>query len=520
MLKPTKRPNFSLTFNDIEGIDFNSTVQNDYRAYTPQPFLGGDRQQTTLLFGGLTWRAEKALEGVLRGSGYRAQALPAATRSDLLRGRELADVGQCCPTAFTAGNLANFLIRDAEKRGASNTTRDYAYFTAGSCGSCRFGQYHQTYELALNNIGLDAFRLYFVAQKDPIAAEKEVGVQFSPDFVAKAILAILAADAIQDVEYRLRPFELEPGSVNRAAQTAVDELQDACESFRAPKMAVPLLAWTLLSRNILRVLQRARSRFEAVPVDRFRVKAKVKITGEFYLQTVEGEPNYNIHSWLESEGAEVYPAPVAIWLDYLIRCEQQRWEERNYANGAKRRVLALNLASNALNWRYDQMRRALGGLPHQLPRQSELRSLAAPYYDSRLMGGEGDMLIGKAIWAHTKRKAHMIAELSPYSCMPNTMSLGAMAAVQGNYPDMLHAALEVKGDSKVHALSRCQMILTEAKVQARKEFDLALKASNLTLSEARDKLAKTPHSVMRPLPERGAAGTAANLVLQLGNAHL
>ena len=36
-------------------------------------------------------------------------------------------------------------------------------------------------------------------------------------------------------------------------------------------------------------------------------KPIVKITGEFYLQTVEGDPNYNIHRWLEAEGAEVYP---------------------------------------------------------------------------------------------------------------------------------------------------------------------------------------------------------------------
>ena len=178
-----------------------------------------------------------------------------------------------------------------------------------------------------------------------------------------------------------------------------------------------------------------------------------------------------------------------IWLDYLLRFEAQRWEERSYAKGARRRLLALQLASRALNWRYDQMRRALGGLPHRIPRQRELRALAAPYFDARLSGGEGDMLIGKAIWAHTKRKAHMIAELSPYGCMPNTMSLGAMAAVQGDHPDMLHAALEVKGDSEVHALSRCQMILTEAKARAHEEFDIALKASNLTLDQARERLA-------------------------------
>ena len=494
--------------------------QKDYRAYTPGPFTPEDRAKTTLLFGGLTWRAERALEGVFAGSGYRARALPNATRADLLRGRELADVGQCCPTAFTAGNLANFLLEESKREGAPTVIEDYAYFTAGSCGSCRFGQYHQSYELALNNLGLEAFRLFFIAQQDPAASHGEGGFDISPQLIAKAVLGVLATDVIQDVEYQLRPYELEPGATNRAARESVEDLHDVCEAFRPPSGTFGLAAWSLLSRDILKSLRRAGARFAEVQVDRLRVKPKVKITGEFYLQTVEGDPNYNIHSWLEGEGAEVYPAPIVVWLDYLLRFQSQYWEERAYEKGAAWRLAGFRLASKALLWRYDQMRRAIGGLPHRVPRQEELKAYAAPYFDGRLSGGEGDMLIGKAIWAHTKRKAHMVAELSPYGCMPNTMSLGAMAAVQGKYPDMLFAALEVKGDSEVHALSRCQMILTEAKVRAAEEFDRALSATGLTPEQARDKLARSKRSVVAALPERGAAGTAANLVLQLGGAHL
>ena len=107
----------------------------------------------------------------------------------------------------------------------------------------------------------------------------------------------------------------------------------------------------------------------------------------------------------------------------------------------------------------------------QLPDQYELRRLAAPYFHHRLSGGEGDMLVGKALWAHLNKKAHMICELSPYACMPNTMSIGAMAGVIGNHPDLLYAPLEVKGDAEVHALSRCQMILTEAKKRAKSEYE-------------------------------------------------
>jgi predicted nucleotide-binding protein (sugar kinase/HSP70/actin superfamily) len=59
-----------------------------------------------------------------------------------------------------------------------------------------------------------------------------------------------------------------------------------------------------------------------------RAKAKVKITGEFWLQTHEGDGNYNIKRWLESEGAEVIPPPVAVWLDYLMHPDVRIQEHR------------------------------------------------------------------------------------------------------------------------------------------------------------------------------------------------
>ena len=95
------------------------------------------------------------------------------------------------------------------------------------------------------------------------------------------------------------------------------------------------------------------------------------------------------------------------------------------------------------------------------------------------------MLIGKALYAY-HQKAHMVCELSPYSCMPNTMSVGSMANVIGKYPDLLYAPIEVKGDAEVHAFSRCQMILTEAKKRAQSEFEGVLKKTGLTVEAIRE----------------------------------
>src|SRR4029453_10978912 len=157
-----------------------------YRAYAPKPFTRAERDSVTILFGGLHWRVERILQAVLESGGNKAggapggtkaEVLPVATKEDLLTGRETADIGQCCPTSFTTGNLVNFLKKKSGEIGAEEVNKKYVYLTAGSCGACRFGQYHQSYELGLRNSGLEAFRMFLLAQ-DQLDQKEAMGDGF------------------------------------------------------------------------------------------------------------------------------------------------------------------------------------------------------------------------------------------------------------------------------------------------------------------------------------------------------
>jgi len=487
-----------------------------YKAYVAPPMRPDERGHVEILFGGLHWRAERVIEAVFENLGYRARALPPPTRADLLFGRELADIGQCCPTSFVTGNLANFLRTERERIGAEAVSKNYVYLTAGACGACRFGQYHQSYAMALKGLGLDWFRVFLMEQtKFSQGGVPGGGITIDMPLTMGIVWALLCTDVLQDLEYRTRPYEIEAGSTDRAVQAAVADL---CETFRTRpplKGHWRVMAWHIQTDRFVAALRRIFARFAEIAVDRLRPKPIVKITGEFYLQTVEGDPNYNIHRWLESEGAEVYPAPIAVWLDYLLRVHVQKLSEyRGIERGIRVRLAKTRLLQSLLRMSYNRLRRALGGLPHALPDQYELRRLAAPFFHHRLSGGEGDMLIGKALWAHLHKKAHMVCELSPYGCLPNTMSVGAMAGVTGRHPDLLYAPIEVKGDAEVHALSRCQMILSEAKRRASTEFERAcggLAPGDLRKFDGR----KVQARATDPLPQLGFIGTAANLAASL-----
>src|SRR5262245_4680191 len=110
-----------------------TTTAEPYRTYRPRPFTRAGGDSTTVVFGGLHSRLEQLLQAVLENNGYRARILPVATKEDLLTGREVADIGQCCPTSFTTGNLVNFLKKETKALGAAEVNKRYVYLTAGSC---------------------------------------------------------------------------------------------------------------------------------------------------------------------------------------------------------------------------------------------------------------------------------------------------------------------------------------------------------------------------------------------------
>ena len=490
-----------------------------YRAYNPRPLTKEEINDVEILFGGLHWRAESAVRAVFENLGYRARALPVATRKDLQTGRELADIGQCCPTSFTTGNLVNFLRNEAEKVGLAEVARKYVYLTAGSCGACRFGQYHLSYELALRNLGLGDFRVFLMDQSRlDQGAAKGGGLEINMPLTLGAVWAVLCTDVLQSLEYRVRPYEVVPGATDRAVQESVDYLCEVLRKRPHRNGTWGPLMWHLTTSYFVDALREVKTKFDTIEVNRLQPKPVVKITGEFYLQTVEGDPNYNIHRWLESEGAEVYPASIAIWLDYWMRFYVQNFEDYvGIDRYARAKIAAVKTLQRLFHWTYNRLRGALGNIPHEIPDQYELRRLAAPYFHHRLSGGEGDMLVGKALWAHLNKKAHMICELSPYACMPNTMSVGAMAGVVGKHPDLLYAPIEVKGDAEVHALSRCQMILTEAKKRAIREYVEAMEWTGLTPEDAQpliDAKPETKRATYR-VPHYGVVGGAANTLLHL-----
>ncbi len=147
---------------------------------------------------------------------------------DFQAGKEFGNNGQCNPTYFTVGNLVRYLQK-LEQQGQTRQQiiDNYVFFTAGSCGPCRFGMYEAEYRFALQNAGFDGFRVLLFQQTDGIkAASGEPGLKFSVDFGMGMLNALNLGDVINELVYQVRPFEVNKGETDRVIRESVKTLTD------------------------------------------------------------------------------------------------------------------------------------------------------------------------------------------------------------------------------------------------------------------------------------------------------
>jgi predicted nucleotide-binding protein (sugar kinase/HSP70/actin superfamily) len=520
------------------------------RAFTKE-----QRSKTTLLFGGLTWKHEKLVHGALEGLGYRAEAVPTPNVRAFQTGKEYGNNGQCNPTYFTVGNLVQYLQALEEQGLTKQEIIDrYVFFTAGACGPCRFGMYEAEYRLALRNAGFDGFRVLLFQQSGGLSqSDGEAGLAMNLDFFLGILNALNCGDVMNEVAYALRPFEVSAGETDRVLDETMDYLHEVFRQKRPWKLDENLAKYLggfsdtaeymgkfvkqLKGDEYLPALERCRDRFNTIEIDRLRVKPIVKITGEFWAQTTEGDGNFNMFQFLQREGAQVLVEPIGTWIMYMMHQVVQKYRDfKGLHEGAvlppiwkvaprakiewefRQKLAKIKLAEAIFRNEYHKIVDALGGAAHHLTDQYELQRLGHPYYNSRAAGGEGHLEVAKNIYYSNKDLAHMVLSLKPFGCMPSTQSDGAQSAVVSNYKDMIYLPIETSGEGEINAHSRVQMALGEAKNKAKKEFAECLERTGLTLDACRTYADAHPE-MKRPMYHvphtKGVVGVAANFVLHI-----
>jgi predicted nucleotide-binding protein (sugar kinase/HSP70/actin superfamily) len=483
-------------------------------------FTKSERAQITLLVSGLTYAHDYFVEAGLSGVGYNVQMIDAPDNAALQFGKEFGNRGQCNPTYFTVGNLVKFLctLRDKHGMSAEHIIKNYAFLTAGACGPCRFGMYVTEYRKALRDAGFDGFRVVLFQQTGGLkqATGEESGLEMNPEFFWAIVKSLIAGDVLNALAYRIRPYELTTGETDAALLECRTIVYAALKN----------------RKNVLAALWKCKPLLAAVKVDRTQPKPKVSIIGEFWAMTTEGDGNYQLQRFLESEGAEPDIQLVAAWILYML------WEARRDTNERKdlkaadvskyglgnlgpfdvaQRILGVAGAEIAVRALFQVFANVTGLYGYHLPDMNKIASISHEYYNNDLRGGEGHMEVGKLIMNVVDHKAHMTLSVKPFGCMPSAgVSDGVQSAITEKFPGTIFCPVETSGDGRVNFYSRVQMYLFKAKQAAVAEYDRALAEHGVTREQVRafldanpkweNSLHKAPHSY---------AGNGADLVAQI-----
>src|SRR5262249_21852554 len=136
-------------------------------------------------------------------------------------------------------------------------------------------------------------------------------------------------DLVNELATTIRPYEVRKGHTDEVLNESIEYLYEVLRAKRRftleGKVSSVLGSLAglrssaentgkyidqLLGKEYVEAMEEVARRFSRIEVDFTRVKPTVKITGEFWAQTTEGDGNFNMFRFLEREGAQILVEPI------------------------------------------------------------------------------------------------------------------------------------------------------------------------------------------------------------------
>ena len=234
------------------------------------------------------------LEPVCKKHGYNIEVLDNDNRNAIDVGLQYVNNDACFPSITVVGQ-----IMDAVLSGKYDMTKTAIIITQTG-GGCRASNYIGFIRRALEKCGLSQVP---VISLNMVGLEKNPGFKFTPKLIQRALYALEFGDIFMRCVYRVRPYELLPGSANAMHE----KWKKICIDFLTQDKS-------LLSHNTYRKLCREIIRdFDNLPMTDVK-KPRVGVVGEILVKYHPDANNY-IVDIIEKEGGE---AVVLDLIDFFL----------------------------------------------------------------------------------------------------------------------------------------------------------------------------------------------------------
>lgn len=245
------------------------------------------------------------IAATFKSFGINAHVL--ATYKGLDIGKEYTSGKECFPCQITLGDILLYLKTEQQKRGAAFDPGNYLYFLPTSDGPCRFGMYNRYQRMVLDSFaGLDRVKIVSITTKDGYSLDGLIERSRMLDFRKASYIAIIVADIIERLLWRIRPYERKAGITDTLIERCRDTMQTSIETHAAAG------SYDRILDKLDALVREGKTLIDpAMPA-----KPLIGIVGEIFLR-MHVQSNQDLIRILENHGAEVVNSSLAEWVNFI-----------------------------------------------------------------------------------------------------------------------------------------------------------------------------------------------------------
>ena len=378
------------------------------------------------------------LEPVFRHYGYNLKMMTNDSRRAIDMGLKYVNNDACYPSIIVTGQMM-----DAVLSGEYDTDR-LALMMSQTGGCCRASNYVGFIRRALEKAGMGHIP---VISLNANGMETNPGFTPPPGMILASMRALVLGDLLMRCLYRVRPYELEPGS----ADALMRRWQAACAEHLTGRRSGSF-------RELCRAIV---ADFDRFPIREGLKKPRVGIVGEILVKYMP-LANNNLVELLEAEGAEAVVPDLMDFLAYAVFNGVFKHEalgkDLRTAWGGRAGVEAIRLLRRHASQALRESRRFEPSLPI-----GEIAELADPFLSRGNQYGEGWFLTGEMVELVRMGVPNIVC-IQPFGCLPNhVVGKGVIKQIRARYPEANIVAVDFDpGASEVNQLNRIKLMLSVA----------------------------------------------------------
>ena len=386
------------------------------------------------------------LEPVFKMYGFNMEVLDNDNRTAIDVGLKYVNNDACFPSITVVGQ-----IMEAVLSGRYDTGR-LAIIMTQTGGCCRASNYVGFIRRALDKVNLGHIP---VISLNVSGLESNSGFKIPPALMMKAMQAVVYGDLFMRCLYRVRPYELTPGSANA--------LHQKWEKIAIKSLTCPKSKWTYK-----KVCQGIVNAFDKFPIDETLRKPRVGVVGEILVKYMPLANNHLV-DLLEREGAEAVVPDLLDFLNYSFYNNTYRSEflgvKWTAGAGARTAVAALRKLRAPALAALEKSKRFEAPMKIE-----EVAELAKPFLSIGNQYGEGWFLTGEMVELILSGTPNIVC-IQPFACLPNhVVGKGVIKQLKKAYPAANIVAVDYDpGASEVNQLNRIKLMLSAAKKAMEKE---------------------------------------------------